>query len=70
MTCHVNINQSAEITTVEGILNKVRDGLAADQDERRSHNPELSEQIDKFLIKLTHLVELRYSFTLEVSSVY
>lgn len=57
-------SQKGEVTTVEGIINRVVAGLSQDQQQRRVDHPEAAEQIDNFIAKLEALKELKTSFTL------
>lgn len=55
-----------EITTVEGLVKRVSEGLQQDQDSRRAEAPQLADQIDGFIVRLTELLEVSQPFTLEV----
>ncbi|KAG5673100.1 hypothetical protein PVAND_003174 [Polypedilum vanderplanki] len=57
-------SQKGEITTVEGIIDRVINGLSQDQDRRKTEHPEAAEQISAFIAKLEELKELKKSFTL------
>lgn len=57
-------SQKGEITTVEGIIDRVVTGLSQDQEKRRTEHPEAAEKIDTFIAKLEELKELKTPFTL------
>lgn len=57
-------SQKGEVTTVEGIIDRVVTGLTQDQEARRKDHPEAAEQIDQFIAKLEALKELKTPFTL------
>ncbi|RZF34673.1 hypothetical protein LSTR_LSTR013161 [Laodelphax striatellus] len=57
-------SQKGEVTTVEGILERVCIALKQDQDQRREENPEIAENIDKFVEKIVGLKSLDSSFTM------
>ncbi|KAI4493538.1 hypothetical protein M0804_001714 [Polistes exclamans] len=48
-------SQKAEITTIEGIIDRSIEGLEQDQSRRREEYPETAEEIDKFLTRLRDL---------------
>lgn len=54
----------AAITTVEGILQRVMEGLKQDQDERRKVDPKNAEKIENFLARVESLLALKDTFTL------
>ena len=58
---------AAEITSVEGIISKVVEGLGYDQQARREEQPDLAEQIDAYILKLKSLLDVLEPFTLTVS---
>ncbi|KAE9549284.1 hypothetical protein FO519_007506 [Halicephalobus sp. NKZ332] len=60
-------SQPGEITTVEGVLMRVKNGLEQDQDRRRTENPEAAEQIDEFIEKIVKLINLEQKFTLKLN---
>jgi len=60
-------SQPGEITTVEGILMRVKNGLEQDQDRRRVENPEAAEQIGEFIEKLEKFINLEQPFTLKLN---
>lgn len=62
-------SQKGEVTTVEGIIDRVVAGLSQDQDQRRIDHPEPAEQIDKFIARLEGLKELKSPFTLILDDV-
>lgn len=57
-------SQKGEVTTVEGIIDRVVTGLSQDQEPRRKDHPEAAAQIDDFIAKLEGLKELKAPFTL------
>lgn len=52
-----------EVTTVEGIIDRSVIGLQQDQKTRRAQYPELADQIDGIIKKLTNLKEVKEPFT-------
>lgn len=62
-------SQKGEVTTVEGILDRVVTGLSQDQENRRRDHPEAAEQIDQFMAKLQGLKEGNSQFTLFIDDV-
>uniref|UniRef100_A0A914BVL4 Zinc finger ZPR1-type domain-containing protein n=1 Tax=Acrobeloides nanus TaxID=290746 RepID=A0A914BVL4_9BILA len=60
-------SQPGEITTVEGVLQHVKNGLEQDQDRRREQERETAEQIDKFIGRLNKLINLEEPFTLKLN---
>uniref|UniRef100_A0A182JQ69 Zinc finger ZPR1-type domain-containing protein n=1 Tax=Anopheles christyi TaxID=43041 RepID=A0A182JQ69_9DIPT len=62
-------SQKGEVTTVEGIIDRVVRGLDQDQPVRRIQHPEAAEQIDTFISKLQTLKELDRPFTLTISDI-
>lgn len=57
-------SQKGEVTTVEGIIDRVVNGLTQDQDKRRIDHPDVATQIDAFVEKLQDLKKLEKPFTL------
>lgn len=57
-------SQKGEVTTVEGIIDRVVTGLEQDQSARREQHPEVAEQIDTFIKSLENLKDLENPFTL------
>lgn len=57
-------SQKGEVTTVEGIIERVITGLEQDQVVRRIEHPEAAEKIDEFMDKLRQLKELQTPFTI------
>lgn len=57
---------SGEITSVEGLVRRVIEGLQQDQDSRRAETPELADQIQAFVQRLTDLLQLSQPFTIEL----
>uniref|UniRef100_A0A8R1TWC2 Zinc finger ZPR1-type domain-containing protein n=1 Tax=Onchocerca volvulus TaxID=6282 RepID=A0A8R1TWC2_ONCVO len=62
-------SQSGEITTVEGILQRVIAGLNQDQNRRRQSCPESAEKIDEFIKRVERLINLQEKFTLRIRDV-
>ena len=62
-------SQKGEVTTVEGIVDRVVAGLSQDQEQRTKDHPEAAEQIDQFIKKLEALKELKEPFTLIIDDV-
>ncbi|VDN26650.1 unnamed protein product [Gongylonema pulchrum] len=61
--------QTGEITTVEGVLRRVINGLNQDQLQRRETDPENAEKIDRFIEKIENLLNLQDVFTLRIRDV-
>uniref|UniRef100_A0A915CTF2 Zinc finger ZPR1-type domain-containing protein n=1 Tax=Ditylenchus dipsaci TaxID=166011 RepID=A0A915CTF2_9BILA len=59
-------SQPGEVSTVEGIVNRVCTGLKQDQKERKEKQPETAEKIDAFLIRLNSLLEVKQPWTLKL----
>jgi len=57
-------SQKGEITTVEGIMNRIVSGLNQDQSARKEQHPEAAEQIDLFINKIENLKDLESPFTI------
>lgn len=57
-------SQKGEVTTIEGIIERVITGLEQDQILRRIQHPEAAEQIDQFIEKLRKLKEMKEPFNL------
>nr|CDJ85731.1 Zinc finger domain containing protein [Haemonchus contortus] len=55
-----------EITTVEGVLERVGTGLALEQDRRRELDPESAAKIDDFLVHLRKCLNLSEKWTLKL----
>ncbi|XP_053680804.1 zinc finger protein ZPR1 [Anopheles nili] len=62
-------SQKGEVTTVEGIIDRVVRGLDQDQPVRRIQHPEAAEQIDNFIVNLQGLKELDKPFMLTISDI-
>uniref|UniRef100_A0A182NCV7 Zinc finger protein ZPR1 n=1 Tax=Anopheles dirus TaxID=7168 RepID=A0A182NCV7_9DIPT len=62
-------SQKGEVTTVEGIIDRVVRGLEQDQPVRRIQHPEAAEQIDTFIVNLQALKDLDRPFTLTISDI-
>ncbi|TKR86526.1 hypothetical protein L596_011103 [Steinernema carpocapsae] len=60
-------SQTGEVTTVEGVLSRVKSGLLQNQDLRRIQNPEGATKIDAFIEKMDHYLELKEPFTLKLT---
>jgi zinc finger protein len=60
-------SQPGEVTTVEGILMRVKNGLLQEQDRRRELDPENAEQIDRFLERLESYMSLEKHWTLKLN---
>ncbi|CAJ0591385.1 unnamed protein product [Cylicocyclus nassatus] len=58
--------QPGEVTTVEGVLERVLGGLSQEQDRRRQVDPESAAKIDKFLEKLLKCKSLSEKWTLKL----
>ncbi|XP_018579660.1 zinc finger protein ZPR1 [Anoplophora glabripennis] len=57
-------SQKGEVTTVEGIINRIIMGLEQDQPVRRIQHPDIATQIDEVINKLQKLKTLEEPFTL------
>ncbi|XP_045469792.1 zinc finger protein ZPR1 [Harmonia axyridis] len=62
-------SQKGEITTVEGIIDRVIKGLNQDQIVRRISHPEEAEKIDNFIERLKALKDLKDPFNLIVEDI-
>uniref|UniRef100_A0A7E4VJW9 Zinc finger protein ZPR1 n=1 Tax=Panagrellus redivivus TaxID=6233 RepID=A0A7E4VJW9_PANRE len=62
-----NKSQPGEVTTVEGVLARTREGLLQDQPRRRELDPESADAIDAFIGKIDDCLELRTPFTLKLN---
>ncbi|KAI6227494.1 ZPR1 zinc finger domain protein [Aphelenchoides fujianensis] len=60
-------SQPGEITTVEGILMRVKQGLLQNQERRREVDPESGKKVDDFLRKLEDCLELRMKWTIKLN---
>ena len=49
-------NRKGHMTTLEGFLTSFKDDLQMGQEERRSNNPTVADQIDDFIIKLDRYI--------------
>ncbi|CRL00346.1 CLUMA_CG013619, isoform A [Clunio marinus] len=56
-------SQKGEVTTLEGIIERVINGLSQDQEQRRKDHPDAADQIDQFIGKLRELKEVKTEFT-------
>lgn len=59
-------SQKGEVTTLEGIIDRVTRGLNQDQEDRRIEHPEAAAQIDGFIDKLEELKKIEKPFTLTI----
>ncbi|XP_050294338.1 zinc finger protein ZPR1 [Anthonomus grandis grandis] len=57
-------SQKGEITTVEGVIDRIIRGLQQDQPQRREEHPEVAEKIDGFIKTLEELKDFERPFTL------
>uniref|UniRef100_A0A1B6BZW2 Zinc finger ZPR1-type domain-containing protein n=1 Tax=Clastoptera arizonana TaxID=38151 RepID=A0A1B6BZW2_9HEMI len=55
-------SQKGGVTTVEGILQRIVEGLSQDQTERRKLHPELAEKLNNYIGKVKSLKELAFPF--------
>ncbi|XP_058130046.1 zinc finger protein ZPR1 isoform X1 [Anopheles ziemanni] len=62
-------SQKGEVTTIEGIIDRVIRGLEQDQPVRRIQHPEAAEKIDEFVTNLQGLKDLNSPFTLALSDI-
>ncbi|XP_053685035.1 zinc finger protein ZPR1 [Sabethes cyaneus] len=62
-------SQKGEVTTVEGIIDRVIRGLEQDQPVRRIQHPEAAEQIDTFADRLRELKDTTKPFTIIVEDI-
>ncbi|XP_065072940.1 zinc finger protein ZPR1 [Ochlerotatus camptorhynchus] len=62
-------SQKGEVTTVEGIIDRVVRGLEQDQPVRRIQHPEAAEQIDAFVEKLKELKEMKQPFRITIEDI-
>uniref|UniRef100_A0A914ZJY0 Zinc finger ZPR1-type domain-containing protein n=1 Tax=Parascaris univalens TaxID=6257 RepID=A0A914ZJY0_PARUN len=60
------LTQPGEVTTVEGILSRVRTGLEQDQGRRRQEDSQTAEKIDQFIRRIERLITLEEKFTLKL----
>ncbi|KHJ79939.1 ZPR1 zinc finger domain protein, partial [Oesophagostomum dentatum] len=58
--------QPGEVTTVEGVLERVNTGLSQEQERRREIDPESAAKIDDFLVKLSRCKALEDKWTLKL----
>ena len=49
----------SEVTTIEGILSRTADDLAADQPVRRALDADAADKIDQFIGRVKDVIELR-----------
>ncbi|KAI1720808.1 ZPR1 zinc-finger domain-containing protein [Ditylenchus destructor] len=59
-------SQPGEVTTVEGILQRVQNGLRQDQDKRKEKDPETAGKIEAFIARLNDLFEMKQTWTLKL----
>ncbi|XP_055613274.1 zinc finger protein ZPR1 [Uranotaenia lowii] len=62
-------SQKGEVTTIEGIVDRVIRGLEQDQPVRRIQHPEAAEQIEQFVTKLNELKEMKNAFTITIEDI-
>uniref|UniRef100_A0A0N5CD22 Zinc finger protein ZPR1 n=1 Tax=Strongyloides papillosus TaxID=174720 RepID=A0A0N5CD22_STREA len=62
-------SQPGEITTVEGILARVREGLEQNQVQRKIEHPDDAKKIDEFIERLENLRQLKTEWTLKLKDV-
>ncbi|XP_070500775.1 zinc finger protein ZPR1 [Chironomus tepperi] len=62
-------SQKGEITTIEGIIDRVVTGLSQDQEKRNLEHPEAAEQINQFIQKLEELKEVKKPFTIVLDDI-
>lgn len=62
-------SQKGEVTTVEGIIDRVVRGLEQDQPVRRIQHPEAAAQIDEFADKLKQLKDMTKPFTITLEDI-
>lgn len=62
-------SQKGEVTTIEGIIDRVVRGLEQDQPVRRIQHPEAAEQIDAFVVKLKDLKEVKQPFRITIEDI-
>lgn len=62
-------SQKGEVTTVEGIIDRVVRGLEQDQPVRRIQHPEAAEQIDTFVEKFKDLKEMKHPFRITIEDI-
>ncbi|KAF1632346.1 UNVERIFIED_CONTAM: hypothetical protein FQV16_0001056, partial [Eudyptes robustus] len=60
-------SQPGEVTTVEGILRRVQEGVSQDQEVRRQQDPEAAKKIDDFVAKLEEYIALKKPWTLKLN---
>ncbi|GMT08908.1 hypothetical protein PFISCL1PPCAC_205, partial [Pristionchus fissidentatus] len=59
-------SQPAEVTTVEGVLERVTSGLQSEQERRRLLDPESAQKIDEFCARVGRMRELTEQWTLKL----
>ncbi|XP_058461660.1 zinc finger protein ZPR1 [Malaya genurostris] len=62
-------SQKGEVTTVEGIIDRVIRGLEQDQPVRRIQHPETAQQIDDFANSMKELKEMKQPFTIVIEDI-
>jgi len=60
-------SQPGEITTVEGVLMRVKNGLLQDQERRRELDSESAGKVDEFLERLGKYITLQLPWTLKLN---
>jgi zinc finger protein len=62
-------SQKGEVTTIEGIIDRVVNGLTQDQEKRRLEHPDVAAQIDAFVGKLEDLKKVEKPFTIKIDDI-
>ncbi|KAI6189975.1 hypothetical protein M3Y97_00066700 [Aphelenchoides bicaudatus] len=60
-------SQPGEVTTVEGVLMRVKNGLLQDQEQRRKLDPENADKVEEFLTRLDKYISLELPWTLKLN---
>ncbi|CAD5224775.1 unnamed protein product [Bursaphelenchus okinawaensis] len=60
-------SQPGEVTTVEGVLRRVVEGLSQDQILRRIQDPEGAKQIDDYISRVEDYISLKKEWTLKLN---
>jgi zinc finger protein len=63
-------SQPGEITTVEGVLTRVRDGLMQEQQQRREEDPTRAVAIDEFCARINSIMRLVFYAVNSSSEIY
>ncbi|PAV77977.1 hypothetical protein WR25_04283 [Diploscapter pachys] len=59
-------SQPGEVTTIEGVLDRVRSGLNQDQEKRRLTDPENAQKIEEFVKRIDDCTALKTTWTLKL----